>query len=146
MSSFALLDMSASGVPSVRVAHQRHDRRMMTFVWKLLALLCLALGAVGVFVPVMPTVPFLILAAAAASRGWPWLDERLARHDVYGPLIQRWRARRAIPRRAKWFATAGMTGSLAMVWWLWPLPPWLQLALSLVLFGVGAWMWSRPDV
>ena len=73
----------------------------MTILWRLLALLCLALGAVGVFLPVMPTVPFLLLAAAAASRGWPWLDERLLGHEVYGPLIHRWRARRAIPRRAK---------------------------------------------
>jgi uncharacterized protein len=117
----------------------------MTILWRLLALLCLALGAVGVFLPVMPTVPFLLLAAAAASRGWPWLDERLLGHEVYGPLIHRWRARRAIPRRAKWFATIGMAGSAAMVWWLLPVPRWLQVGLPLVLLSVGVWIWSRPD-
>lgn len=115
----------------------------MTFLWRLLALVCIALGVVGVFLPIMPTVPFLLLAAAAASRGWPWLDERLLGHEVYGPLILRWRARRAIPRRAKWLATIGMTGSCMTVWLL-PAPIWLRVGLPLVLFAVGAWIWSRP--
>ena len=117
----------------------------MTILWRLRALQCLFLGAVGVFLPVMPTVPFLLLAAAAASRGWPWLDERLLGHEVYGPLILRWRTRRAIPRRAKWLATIGMMGSCATVWWLLPAPGWLRMGLPIVLFAVGLWIWSRPD-
>ena len=46
--------------------------------------------------------------AAAASRGWPWLDDKLTSHRRYGPIIVRWRERRAIPRSAKLFAIAGM--------------------------------------
>jgi uncharacterized membrane protein YbaN (DUF454 family) len=122
---------------------RRHDVGVTLF-WRLVAVLCILLGLVGVVLPVMPTVPFLLLAAAAASRGWPWLDERLTGHARYGPLIVRWRERRAIPRRAKWLATIGMTGSAVMVA-LSPAPLWLRLAFPLVLLTVAAWIWSRPE-
>ena len=134
-------------MPETRAARgtmpRGHDA-LVTVFWRLLAVLCIALGVVGIVLPVMPTVPFLLLAAAAASRGWPWLDERLTGHVRYGPLIVRWRERRAIPRRAKWFATCGMAASSVMVWFS-PAPPWLQWSLPIVLLAVGVWIWGRPE-
>src|SRR5688572_26275467 len=78
--------------------------RMAVLVWGLLAIVCIGLGLIGILLPVLPTVPFLLAAAAAASRGWPWLDQRLVSHPLFGPAIVRWRERGAVPRRAKWFA------------------------------------------
>jgi len=112
--------------------------------WKLLAIVFVALGAIGAFVPILPTVPFLIVAAAAASRGWPWLDRKLTLHPRYGPVIVRWRERGEIPRPAKVFATIGMLGGSAALW-LVPVPDWLRLVVLLVMAGVGVWIWTRPE-
>lgn len=116
----------------------------MTLLWRFLALVCIALGIVGLVLPIVPTVPFLLLAAAAANRGWPWLDERLVNHPLYGPSIVRWRERRVIPRNAKWFATLGMTGSCIMVAFA-PVPDWLKFALPAVMAAIAAWIWARPE-
>ncbi|HJV59460.1 MAG TPA: YbaN family protein [Albitalea sp.] len=112
-------------------------------VWRLIAIVCILLGVIGIVLPVVPTVPFLLLAAGAASRGWPWLDERLTSHETYGPVILRWRERRAVPRAAKWYATAGMLLSAALLW-LTPLP-WWRLCVLLVMVPVGWWIWRRPE-
>jgi len=116
----------------------------VTLLWRLIALVCIALGVIGLLLPVVPTVPFLLLAAAAASRGWPWLDERLVSHPVYGPVIVRWRERRAVPRRAKWLATWSMGASCVIVWFT-PAPVWVQAPLPLLMLGIGIWIWSRPE-
>jgi uncharacterized membrane protein YbaN (DUF454 family) len=64
------------------------------------------LGFIGAFLPILPTVPFLIAAAACFSRGsdraYRWLMEL----PVYGPALRKWRDERTIPRRAKIVATA----------------------------------------
>jgi uncharacterized membrane protein YbaN (DUF454 family) len=112
--------------------------------WKLVAIVFIVFGAIGVFLPVVPTVPFLIVAAAAASRGWPWLDDKLTLHPRYGPIIVRWRERGAIARPAKVFATIGMVGG-SVALWLVPIPPWLRAAVLSVMVCVGVWIWTRPE-
>ena len=77
-------------------------------LWRLLAAISVGLGVIGAVLPVLPTVPFLLLAAWAASRGWPELETRLLAHPTYGPYITNWREQGAIPRRAKWLASAMM--------------------------------------
>ena len=117
---------------------------MTPLFWKLVAVVCVALGAIGAFVPIVPTVPFLIVAAAAASRGWPWLDDKLTHHARYGPIIVRWRERGAIPRRAKLFATVSMLAGSASLWFV-PVPVWLRAGVLAVMACVGVWIWTRPD-
>lgn len=115
-----------------------------TVLWRLLALGSLALGLVGVFLPVLPTVPFVLLAAWAASRGWPALDAWLLSHAHFGPAIRQWRAHGAVPRRAKWVATLAMSGSALMLLFV-PLSGWLRAAVYAVLVAVGIWLWRRPE-
>lgn len=67
-----------------------------------------ALGFVGAFLPVLPTTPFLILAAACFARSSPRFENWLLNHPRFGPLLKDWRARGAIPRKAKLAALAGM--------------------------------------
>ncbi len=59
------------------------------------------LGTVGAFLPVLPTTPFLLLAAACFARSSPALHRRLIANRVFGPYIAQWQRDRTIPREAK---------------------------------------------
>ena len=114
-------------------------------LWRVLALAWVALAVAGAVLPVLPTVPFLIVAAWAGSRGWPQLETWLVEHPRHGPAIRRWRERGAVPRRAKWFATTMMTLS-AVVLALSPVAPWVKLVVPAMMACVAVWLWRRPEV
>lgn len=116
----------------------------MPFAWRLLAIACLALAVMGTLLPVMPTVPFLLLAAWAASRGWPELHDWLLQHPIYGPPIHDWHHYGAVSRRAKIAASIAMSASLLMTSFA-PVPLWLKYALASILIMVGIWLWLRPE-
>lgn len=120
------------------------QRHTIVLLWRTLAIAALAVGVIGIVVPVLPTVPFILVAAWAAGRGWPQLERWLLAHPVYGPMTRRWRAHRAIPRRAKWLATVSMAASGALVLLL-VHPPLLRFGVPAVMAAVAAWMWTRPD-
>jgi len=113
-------------------------------LWRLLAGVAVLLGVIGALLPVLPTVPFLLLAAWAASRGWPELEARLLAHPTYGPYITNWREQGAIPRRAKWLASAMMLFSATTLWFS-PVPAWVRGSVYVMLMVVAGWMWTRPE-
>ncbi|MDE2613795.1 MAG: YbaN family protein [Burkholderiales bacterium] len=119
-------------------------RALALVMWRALALASAALGFIGVFVPGLPTVPFLLLAAWAGGRGWPALEAWLLDHPKHGAAIRRWRERRAIARRAKWFASATMAVSVALIA-VSAAPPALQIGVTLIVATVALWLWSRPE-
>src|SRR5690348_5800387 len=79
-------------------------------------LLCVALGAIGAFLPVLPTVPFLLLAVYCFARSRPEWAERLYAHPRYGPSLRQWRDRKAISRKGKVSALAVMALSSVVSW------------------------------
>lgn len=119
-------------------------RRTQQLLWRLLALAALALGFIGIFLPVMPTVPFVLLAAWAAGRGWPQLEVWLLNHPRYGTPIREWREYGAVSRRAKWLACTMMAGSAAMLWFA-QVPTWLRGTLYALLLIVAVWLCTRPE-
>jgi len=119
-------------------------RQTRILLWRIAALCAFAAGAVGIVMPVLPTVPFFIVAAWAGSKGWPALERWLLNHRTYGPVIRRWRERGSVPRRAKWLATATMLASAVIVQFM-PVPQWVRAGLPVVLVVVTLWLWTRPE-
>lgn len=111
-------------------------------LWAAAGTLALAAGIVGIFLPLLPTTPFVLLAAFCFSRGSARLEAWLLAHSRFGPLIADWRARRAMPLRAKQLAWAMMAAGSAWAAWVLPLRwCWLPAACCL---AVGGWMWRLP--
>lgn len=111
--------------------------------WTGAGLLAVALGIAGIFLPLLPTTPFILLAAFCFSRGSRRFEAWLLAHPHFGPLVADWRARRAVPRRAKQLAWAMMALGSAWAWWVMP-EPWRWLP-ALVCLAVAAWLWQLPD-
>lgn len=116
-------------------------------LWRIAAVVFLTFGIVGIFLPVLPTVPFVLAAAWCASKGWPALERWLLNHPQFGQSIRNWRNHGMVNRRAKWLATLTMAGSALLLQFL-PLPLWAEparLVVPLILLLVCLWLWQRPE-
>jgi uncharacterized membrane protein YbaN (DUF454 family) len=121
-----------------------HPNAVVRFVLLVGALLCLALGVIGIFVPGLPTTVFILMAAALASRGSPRLAAWLEGHRLFGPMIRDWRAHRSVSRRAKWSATMMMMLCAALLFAT--ASHWGYAALGTgVMVIVASWLWLRPE-
>jgi len=119
-------------------------RPVSQLLWRLLALACVALGLIGVVLPGLPTVPFLLVAAWAGGRGWPALEQWLLHHPKHGAGIRRWRERGAVPRQAKWAASLMMVLSTSVLA-VSAVPLWVKVGVPLFMAGVAVWLWRRPE-
>lgn len=116
---------------------------MMRHLFFLAGLLAMGVGIIGIVVPLLPTVPFLILAAFCFARGSPRFERWLLEHPHLGPPVIAWRQSGAIPRPGKIAATVGLTGS-AILGLIFAPMPWAVVPLMVAAVS-GAWIWSRPD-
>lgn len=113
--------------------------------WRTLALVSVVLGLIGVVLPGLPTVPFLLVAAWAGGKGWPLLETWLLTHPRHGPAIRRWRDHRAVPRRAKWLASITMVSSSVLLA-LSSAPFHAKWGVPLFMAVVALWLWTRPEL
>lgn len=105
----------------------------------------MVLGIIGIFVPLMPTTSFLILAAWCFARSSKRAEKWLLEHRYLGPPIVAWRANGAISRRHKLMAVAGMTFGMVMFWFTAHPAIWLALLVGGILLGCAIFVWSRPE-
>lgn len=113
---------------------------------RLLLLLCgmlsLAAGFVGIFLPLVPTVPFILLAAFFFARSSPRFERWLVEHEQFGPHIRAWRETRAVSRGGKRAAWAGFAVSAVIGLLL--LPAWWKYIPLLVGVAGSLWITSLP--
>ena len=112
-------------------------------LWLVAGAAALLLGLLGIVVPLLPTTPFVLLAAFCFSRGSQRWDHWLLNHPRLGPPVRDWRQHRAVPLRAKQWATAMMAASSLWAWWVipsgWRWAPAISCAL------VATWLWTLPS-
>jgi uncharacterized membrane protein YbaN (DUF454 family) len=105
----------------------------------------LGLGIIGAFLPILPTTPFLLLAAYFYSQTNHELHQWLYNHKYFGPPLRDWDEQKVIGFKAKIIATAMIT--LVLFWRI----PRLEIAtlfkviIVVVLAGVLAFIWTRPS-
>lgn len=117
---------------------------MKTLFWRSLVVIFVILGFIGALLPGMPTTVFLILAAWAASKGWPQMDAWLLNHPKYGPTLRAWRENGTVPRKAKWFASVMMLISAILMLFT-NAPLLVKVFTNLTMLAVSIWLWKRPE-
>ena len=116
----------------------------MRLIWLICGLAALCLAIAGVVLPLLPTVPFLLLAAFCFARSSSRLHDWLMSHPTLGPPVHNWRAYGAISRRAKRLATLSIAATFGIG--LLIDPAWWILALqAAALTGVLVFIWTCPE-
>ncbi|MEE2946372.1 MAG: YbaN family protein [Pseudomonadota bacterium] len=116
----------------------------MRYIWATFGLISLSLGALGVILPLLPTVPFLLLAAFCFARGSERLHDWMLEHPRLGPPISDWRENGAISRRAKLLATASIVAVFGISW-LMKVKMTVLVIQAVTLSCVMLFIWTRPD-
>jgi uncharacterized membrane protein YbaN (DUF454 family) len=112
-------------------------------LWIAGGVILVGIGTLGIFVPLLPTTIFWILAAACFSKSHPEYAERLYAHPKYGHHLRAWRDHRAISRKGKIAAIGTMSLSVAVVWFT--AGGWWTLIPVAVLATIGTWIWTRAE-
>jgi len=91
---------------------------MSIWIYKLLGITCVALGTLGLFLPLLPTTVFILIAAWAFSKSSPALSSWLLNHRWFGQSLRDWQEHHAIPGRAKAIALVMLVASYAYMAWI----------------------------
>lgn len=106
-------------------------------------LLFTGLGAIGAVLPIVPTVPFLLVAVFCFARSNPEWERKILEHPTWGPQIRDWQERRAISRRSKVIAIASIAAGVGFTWATLGFP-WVWISVA-VLVIVGGWIATRAE-
>ena len=106
---------------------------IMKYLYVSIGFVSVVLGVIGIFLPVLPTTPFLLLAAAMFFRGSPRAYRWLMNHPRLGPYIKSFREDKSIPLRIKVIAisTLWLTAIHCVLF----IFPWLWLKLAMILLA-----------
>lgn len=114
-------------------------------LWRAVAVVFTALGVTGVALPIMPHLPFFLVALWAANKGWPALERRLLNHPQIGPQLRNWQEKRAISLPLKCLTTVMMAASAIGMQLFGDLPLWLRLGAPGLMLVCTVFIWTRPS-
>ena len=106
---------------------------------------CLCLGFIGIFLPLLPTTPFVLLAAFCFSHGSTTLHRWLLTQKTFGPMIRDWNQHGIIRLRVKWTSAILIVLMIGYPVVFGPLSQLIKIALVAVGIGVIGFIWSRPS-
>lgn len=104
-----------------------------------------ALGTLGIGVPLLPTVPFWILAAIFFARSDPALQRKIYDHPRFGTTVRQFVENRVLSRRAKFLSISGAGIGTGLGLWLTSPPGYVIATVSLIMAGVFVWLATRPE-
>lgn len=116
----------------------------MRYLWAGLGIVCVALAIIGAFLPLLPTVPFLLLAAFLFARSSDRLHDWILSHRTFGPVIEDWRRSGAIRPRAKRIATVSIV-ALPVLSALLGVSAFIFIIQLVILSVVLFFIWTRPS-
>lgn len=104
----------------------------------------LVLGVVGIFVPLLPTTPFILLSGWCFLRSSERFHSWLVSHERFGPMLIAWRDHGAIPVGAKKLALFTILSSLLVIWFFVPSLD-LRIGVTALLTAVSLYVFTRPN-
>lgn len=113
-------------------------------IWFAVGMLSLLLAFAGVFLPLLPTTPFLLVSVYAFARSSPGMHHWLMSHRKFGPLIRDWQQHRAIDRRTKRIALFVILVT-AFIGAISDIPFWMFCLQVAVLAMAAFFIVTRPD-
>ncbi len=116
----------------------------MRYIWGCIGLLAVTLGLIGIILPLLPTVPFLLLAAFCFSRSSERLHAWIIEHPKLGPPIQDWQNNGAINPSAKRLATLSILAVFGLSVVL-GLSAKILTIQAITLCCVLVFIWTRPN-
>ena len=125
--------------------HHEHGSPVVRALFFVAGITALGFGIAGMFLPVLPTTPLVLLAAACFARSYRPFHEWLLANRLFGPMIHEWHVHRSIPYRTKITAIVmmGVTLGASIVFFV--RPAWLQASLAVFGVGLAAWMYRLPS-
>jgi uncharacterized membrane protein YbaN (DUF454 family) len=125
--------------------HHEHGSPIVRALFFVAGITALGCGIAGIFLPVLPTTPLVLLAAACFARSYRPFHEWLLANRLFGPMIHEWHEHRSIPYRTKITAIVMMSVTLGASIVFFVRPAWLQAALAAFGLGLAAWMYRLPS-
>lgn len=122
-----------------------HPSRLVRAVLWFCGSLALLLGIIGIFLPGLPTTPFVLVAAACYARASEPFYRWLLNNPAFGPLIIEWRRHRSIPFRIKILAITLMSLTICVSIWTLSAMPWIQGMLAFIGIATALVLWRIPS-
>lgn len=127
----------------VKLSEIKQRSAPMRWMLMLFALTCLVIGGFGIFIPGLPTVPFVILAAWAASLSSPKLHTWIMNHKHFGPRLADWNNGK-VSRNSKWIAAISMALSIVILVWFRGFETFVFIVMG-IMAVVLTWLWLKPE-
>ncbi|GAW29524.1 YbaN family protein [Carboxydocella sp. ULO1] len=116
----------------------------MRSILVILGFLFVVLGILGMFLPVLPTTPFLLLAAACFARSSTKAHQWLLSHHIFGPPLRQWEETRTISLRAKVISLLMLNLSIGFSIWMLRNNLPVQMLLVMSALGVSTYLYRLP--